>query len=161
MGMKGQTTKEKLCLYLWTMPKVHASLTKVYIWGPKTWATMKANWSLRGNGGITAGSHQVMDLKKDLEEKKQQINIVITNITWFHHVTVIIKPSENVYDTIRNSRNLLASALTSLLQYSRAVPLWLSVAHLVKLITWSKCLFKELTSSCCFFKLNSWSLVRA
>lgn len=50
---------------------------------------------------------------------------------------------------------------TSLLQYSRAVPLWLPVAHLVKLITWSNCLLSELTSSCCFFKLDSWSLVKA
>lgn len=53
-----------------------------------------------------------------------------------------------------------AGVHTSLLQYSRAVPLWLPVAHLVKLITWSNCLLRELTSSCCFFKLDSWSLVR-
>lgn len=56
---------------------------------------------------------------------------------------------------------LAVKALTSLLQYNRAVPLWLSVAHLVKLMTWSRCLLRELTSSCCFFKLSSWSLVRA
>jgi len=50
---------------------------------------------------------------------------------------------------------------TSLLQYRRAVPLWLAVAHLVKLMTWSRCLVRELTSSCCFFKPSSWSLVKA
>lgn len=75
------------------------------------------------------------------------------------HVTVFL-PTTAVSISNNQTEFLKAVVRTSLLQYSRAVPLWLPVAHLVNLITWSNCLIRELTSSCCFVKLELWSLVR-
>ena len=46
-------------------------LTKVYVSGPETGATLEANRSLRDDGGITACSHQVMDLVKDLGDNRE------------------------------------------------------------------------------------------
>lgn len=46
------------------------SLTKVNICGPETRAALEAYGALRDNGGITARSHQVMDLVKDLGDKE-------------------------------------------------------------------------------------------
>lgn len=43
--------------------------TKVYISGPESRATLEANRTLGDDGGVTARSHQVMDLKKDLRDK--------------------------------------------------------------------------------------------
>lgn len=68
--------------------------------------------------------------------------------------------SQAVSTSNHQAEFLKAVVRTSLLQYSRAVPLWLPVAHLVNLITWSNCLIRELTSSCCFFKFELWSFVR-
>lgn len=115
-------------------------LTQINIWGPVRGSTLEAHGALGYERGAAFRPQEVSNLKLNLRTEGALLII-------FRGGTCDATKREYACTSSHPRRRRLsetswwdsAAGLTRRLQYSRAVPPFLAVAHLMKSMTWSRC----------------------